>query len=66
MTDLYLLAAVRMKELRREAELAGRGRAPREVPQSVSRPRVVLAQWLMAAARRLAPEAGREAIGGAR
>jgi hypothetical protein len=64
MTDLFLLAVVRMKELQREAELAGR--APRPVRQSVGRSRIVLAQWLMAAAERLWPEAGRKVAGGAR
>jgi hypothetical protein len=68
MTDAYLLAVVRMKELRREAELErrGPGRAPRDVGPSVSRLRIVLAQWLMAAAERLWPEAGRKVTGGAR
>ena len=70
MMDPYLLAMVRMKEqeLRRESELArwGRGWAPREGGRSVSRPRVVLAQWLMAAAERLWPEAGRTVLGGMR
>ena len=68
MTDLYLLAMVRMKELdqRRESELARWDRMPRDDGHSVSRPRVVLAQWLMAAAERLWPEAGRTVMGGAR
>jgi hypothetical protein len=66
MTELFLLAVVRMEELRREAELARRGRTPREVGQSVSRPRVVLARWLMAAADRLWPQGVREVMGGAR
>jgi hypothetical protein len=72
MTDAYLLAILRMKELRREAELARRGRGrepgrpPREGGPSVSRLRVVLAQWLMAAAERLWPEVGRNVMGGAR
>jgi hypothetical protein len=68
MTDAYLLAVVRMKELRREAELArrGPGRPPRNVGRSVGRLRIVLAQLLMAAAERLWPEAGREVVGGAR
>ena len=67
MMDQYLLlAVVRMEELRREAELARRRRAPRDVGQSVSRPRIVLAQWLMAAAQWLWPESGREVMGGAR
>jgi hypothetical protein len=66
MMDLYLLAAVRMKELRREAELARRGRAPRDVGPSASRPRIVLAQWLIAVAERLWPEAGRKVMGEAR
>jgi hypothetical protein len=67
MTDQYLLlAVVRMEELRREAGLARRGRAPGDVGQSVSRPRVVLARWLMAAAQWLWPQAGREVMGGAR
>jgi hypothetical protein len=68
MMDLYLLAVVRMKELRREAELAGRGRGrpAREGGRSVSRPRMVLARWLIAAAEWLWPEAGRPAMGGAR
>jgi len=66
MTDQYLLAVVRMEELGREAELARRRRAPRDVGQSVSRPRIVLAQWLMAAAEWLWPQAGRKVMGGAR
>jgi hypothetical protein len=66
MMDQYLLAVVRMEELRREAELARRGRAPRDVGQPVSRPRVVLARWLMAAAEWLWPESGRKVMGGAR
>ena len=66
MTDQYLLAVVRMEELRREAELARRRGTPRDVGQSVSRPRIVLARWLMAAAERLWPQAGREVMGGAR
>jgi hypothetical protein len=63
MNDQYLLAVVRMEELRREAELARRWRAPRDVEQSVSRPRIVLAQWLMAAAQRLWPQAGHKVMG---
>ncbi|MBM2620533.1 hypothetical protein JIG36_34035 [Actinoplanes sp. LDG1-06] len=64
MIDLYLLATVRMKELRHEAELARRGRGPRDDDRaSVSRPRIVLAQWLMAVAERLWPEAGRDVAG---
>ena len=70
MTDLYVLAAVRMKELelRRQAELArwGPGWVSRDVGQSVSRPRIVLAQWLMRAAERLWPEAGHTVAGGTR
>jgi hypothetical protein len=68
MTDLYLLATVRMRELQREAELArwGRRRVSRDVGRSVSPVRIVLAQWLIAAAERLWPEAGRKVIGGAR
>lgn len=63
MTDMYLLAVVRMKELRREAELARRGTpvAPR-----AGRSRIMLAQWLMAMAARLSPEVARNAMGGAR
>jgi len=66
MTDQYLLAVVRMEELRREAELARRGRAPQDVGHSAGRPRVVVAQWLMAAAEWLWPEVGRKVMGGAR
>jgi hypothetical protein len=68
MMDLYLFAAVRAKELelRREAEFARRGRPARDVGQSVSRPRIVLAQWLIAAAERLWPDAGRKLMGGVR
>jgi hypothetical protein len=67
MTDQYLLlAVVRMEELRREAGIARRGRSPRDVGQSVSRPRIVLARWLMAAAQWLWPQASREVMGGAR
>jgi hypothetical protein len=67
MSDLYLLATVRMKELRREAELARRGRPGGEVRRTVSRPRTMLARWLMALAARLAPETGRHyAMGGPR
>jgi hypothetical protein len=70
MTDVYLLAMVRLLELeqRREAELArwGREQAPRDAGHPVSRPRIVLAQWLMAAAERLWPAAGREVMGGTR
>ncbi|WP_203721024.1 hypothetical protein [Paractinoplanes brasiliensis] len=57
--DLYLLATLRMKERLRQAELA-------QLRPSVSRPRIVLARWLMAAARRLWPEAGREMAGAIR
>jgi hypothetical protein len=66
MTDLYLLAAVRIRELQREADLARRGRAPRDDGPMVSRPRIVLAQWLIAAAERLWPDAGHKVMGGAR
>ena len=66
MTDLYLLAVVRMKELRCEAELARRGRPARDRGQSVGRLRMALARWLIAAAQWLWPEAGREVMGGAR
>ena len=68
MMDLYLLATVRMKELRREAELARRGRErpARGGGQSAGRPRVVLAGWLIAAAEWLSPEAGRKVMGEAR
>lgn len=66
MTDQYLLAVVRMEELRREADIARRRRLPRGVGQPVSRPRIVLAQWLMAAAEWLWPETGRKVMGGAR
>jgi len=68
MIDPYLLAMARMKELdqRRESDLARWGRMPRDGGHSVSRPRVVLAQWLMAAAERLWPEARRTVMGGAR
>jgi len=63
MMDLYLIAAVRAKELelRHEAELARCRRA-----QPVSRSRIVLAKWLMATAARLWPEGRRELIGEAR
>ena len=64
MTDLYLLASVRMKELAREAELARRGEPIR---RPVSRPRIMLARWLLALAARLWPEAGRHYVmGGSR
>jgi hypothetical protein len=70
MVDLYLLAVVRAREieLRRETELAhqGRARAPRDVRQQVGRSRIVLAQWLIAVAERLWPEAGRRVMGEAR
>jgi hypothetical protein len=68
MTDLYLLATVRMKELQQQAERArrGRGPAPWESEPVVGRGRIVVARWLMAAAGRLWPEAGREVLGGAR
>ncbi|GAB2621824.1 hypothetical protein Aab01nite_77230 [Paractinoplanes abujensis] len=61
MMDVYLLATVRMKELQREAAL--RPRSPRDEKPPVGRPRIVLAQWLMAGARRLWPEAGRDVAG---
>jgi hypothetical protein len=61
MTDMYLLAVVRMKELRRQAEVSRRGKPPR-----TPRARIVLATWLVALARRLSPEATRYAIGGMR
>lgn len=64
MTDLYLLAAVRMKELRREAELSRRGGPPR--PPRTPRTRIVLATWLVALANRISPETTRYAIGGMR
>ena len=65
MTDLYLLASVRLKELAREAEVARRGRA--SFPRLVSRPRIMLARWLLALAGRLWPEAGRHYVmGGSR
>lgn len=67
MIDPYLLGVARMKEaeLRRESELARRGRArtPQHVGKSVSRTRIVLAQWLISAAERLWPEAGRTVTG---
>jgi len=61
MSDMYLLAVVRMKELRREAELSRRGK-----PSRTPRARIVLATWLVALATRLAPETTRYAIGGTR
>jgi hypothetical protein len=65
MTDMYLLATVRMKELAREAEVARRGRAA--IPRPVGRPRIMLARWLLALAARLWPEAGRHYVmGGSR
>ena len=68
MTDLYLLATVRIKELERQAELArrGLGPAPWESEPVTSRGRVVLARWFLAAAERLWPEARREVMGGVR
>jgi len=69
MMDLYPLAVVRMRELElREAELArqGRARAPQDAGRPVSRPRIVLARGLIAAAERLWPEAGRQVMGAAR
>jgi hypothetical protein len=66
MNDMYLLATVRMKELRREAEMARRGHVPVQDSATMSRPRIVLAQWLVAAARRLSPEVAGNAMGGAR
>ncbi|MFG1609079.1 hypothetical protein [Actinoplanes sp. NPDC049265] len=66
MTDLYLLAAVRMKELRREVEMAYRGNAPQADFRTVRRSRIVLAQWLVAAARRLSPEVAGNVVEGAR
>jgi len=66
MTDLYLLATVRLRELHREAELQRRGRPPREFEPAVGRSRIVLARWLLAAAERLWPEARRGMLGGAR
>jgi hypothetical protein len=68
MMDVYLLAAVRMRELelRREAELARWRREPRDVGRSVSRSRIVLAQWLIVAAVRLWPEGAPKVMGGAR
>lgn len=70
MTDLYVSAMVRMREteLRRTDERARweRGWPPRDGRQPVSRTRIVLARWLMAAAERLWPQAGREAMGATR
>ena len=68
MMDPYLLAEVRLKELRREAELArrGQGQPAPDGEQSVGRSRMVLARWLIAAAGWLWPEAGREVMGGVR
>jgi len=59
MTDLYLLATVRLREREREQRERAAGRP-------VSRSRVVLAQWLVAGADRLWPDAGREVWEGAR
>jgi hypothetical protein len=58
--DPYLLGMARMKE----AEL--RRRTPEDVGRPVGRTRIVLARWLIAAAERLWPEAGRKVIGEAR
>ncbi|MBL7255750.1 hypothetical protein [Paractinoplanes lichenicola] len=63
--DVYLLATVRMKELQREAELRQRSPQSDDKP-AVGRHRIVLAQWLMAGAERLWPEAGRGVAGVAR
>jgi len=61
MTDLYLLATVRMKELERRL-----GPAPWESEPALSRGRMVLARWFLAAAERLWPEARREVMEGVR
>lgn len=66
MRDLYLLAAVRDKELELRRQTCLAGAAPAAGGPMVSRPRRVLARGLMAVAERLWPEVGRVVIGGAR
>jgi hypothetical protein len=68
MRELSLLASVRAKEVeqRRQAWPADWVQPPRSGRTSVSRPRRVLARWLMAAAGQLWPEGARTVPGGVR